>query len=227
MSAVLSTAASGGVCPPQTRMSFMRIYSIVLLSALALGLPGCVMIPYESPEARAKIEHDLGVAPADVIGITETNWCPYTYGVAEICHATQGLGVLTKKGFILSLYQNKSYIPVRTLRVDEVTCAKVTEGRDKPEIFYVFTKDDAFMLAPITPGGRVNIPMKLKIFDYLLGNRQKVFSGVEGSFVKFTGERVMRYVTVPGYKPGWAIVDEFAIVNPCPSATQSQPAAQN
>lgn len=194
----------------------MRFSSLVLLSALVLGLHGCVMIPYQSPEDRAKIEHDLGVAPADIIGITETNWCPYTYGIAEICHATQGLGVLTKQGFILSLYQNKTYIPVRTLRVEEVMCAKVTEGRDKPEIFYVFTKDDAFMLAPITPGGQMNMPMKLKIFDYLTGNQQKVFTGVEGSFVKLTGNKVLRYVTTPGYKPGMANTDEFAIVNPCP-----------
>ena len=119
----------------------MRLFPLALLSVLVLCLPGCVMIPYESPETRAKIEHDLNVAPADIIGITETNWCPYTYGIAEICHATQGLGVLTKKGFILSVYENKTYIPVRTLRVDEVMCAKVTEGRDKPEIFYVFTRD--------------------------------------------------------------------------------------
>lgn len=204
----------------------MRLFPLALLSVLVLCLPGCVMIPYESPEARAKIEHDLSVAPADIIGITETNWCPYTYGIAEICHATQGLGVLTKKGFILSVYENKTYIPVRTLRVDEVMCAKVTEGRDKPEIFYVFTRDDAFMLAPITPGGRMNMPMKLKIFDYLLGNRQKVFTGVEGSFVKMTGNRVVRYVTTPGFQPGMASVDEFAIVNPCPGAEQAAPAAQ-
>lgn len=196
----------------------MRFSSLVLLSALVLGLPGCVMIPYQSPADRARIEHDLGVAPADIIGITETNWCPYTYGLAEICTATQGLGVLTKQGFILSLYQNKTYIPVRTLKVDEVMCAKVTEGRDKPEIFYVFTRSDAFMLAPITPGGQMNIPMKLKIFDYLTGKQQKVFTGVEGSFVKLTGRKVTRYVTRPGYTPGMANVDEFAIVNPCPGA---------
>jgi hypothetical protein len=204
----------------------MRFSSLALLSVLVLSLPGCVMIPYESPEARAKIESDLSVAPADIIGITETNWCPYTYGIAEICHPTQGLGVLTKDGFILSLYQDKTYTRVRTLRVDEVVCAKVTDGRGKPETFYVFTKNDAFMLAPITPGGSINIPMKDKIFDYLVGNQQKVFTGIEGSFVKLTGNRVLRYVTTPGFKPGMAKVNEFAIVNPCPGAEQPEPTAQ-
>lgn len=205
----------------------MRFPAVAWLSVLAFCLPGCVMIPYESPEARARIEHDLGIAPADVIGITETNWCYYTYGIAEICHPVQGLGVLTTKGFILSLYQDKSYLPVRTLRVDEVMCAKVTDGRGKPETFYVFTHADAFMLAPITPRGAINVPMKDKIFDYLLSHQQKVFTGIEGSFVKLTGNRVLRYVTVPGYKPGMAAVDEFAIVNPCPGAQPPEPAAQH
>lgn len=205
----------------------MRLSSLALIYVLALCLPGCVMIPYQTPEARARIEHDLGVAPADIIGITETNWCGYTYGIVEICHATQGLGVLTNKGFILSLYENKTYIPVRTLRVDEVMCAKVQEGRDKPEIFYVFTKNDAFMLAPITPGGQMDMPMKLKIYDYLLGNRQTVFAGKDGSFVRPTGNQVLRYVTVPGYKPGWANVAENVIYNPCPGAVVPATAALN
>ena len=64
----------------------------------------------------------------------------------------------------------------------------------------------------------MNMPMKLKIFDYLTGKQQKVFTGVEGSFVKLTGRKVMRYVTRPGFTPGMANVDEFAIVNPCPGA---------
>jgi hypothetical protein len=60
-------------------------------------------------------------------------------------------------------------------------CAKVTQGRGKPETFYVFTHDDAFMLAPITPRGALNVPMKGKVFDYLLSHQQKVFTGIQGA----------------------------------------------
>src|SRR5471032_2635184 len=96
-------------------------------------------------------------------------------------------------------------------------CAKVTQGRGKPETFYVVTHDDAFMLAPITPRGALNVPMKGKVFDYLLSHQQKVFTGIQGAAL----------CNGAGYKPGMAAVDEFAIVNPCPGAQQPEPAAQH
>lgn len=151
---------------------------------LVATLGGCVMIPYETPEAKAKIQHDLKLEPSDIQAVSETNWCFHQYGSEASCKATQGLGVLTSKGLILTLYNDHTYTEVIRILPEQVQCVKTAAGRTGVEPFMVFTQDKAIMVAAITPGGQLNVPVKLKFFDYLTSLGQHVFTGSEGSFVR-------------------------------------------
>jgi hypothetical protein len=185
----------------------------------ALTLSGCVMIPYETPEAKAQIAHDLKLSPPDIQGITETNWCLYLYGSEPACTATKGLGVLTRNGLILSLYEAKTYQPVLTLKSEQITCAKTVAGQDAEETFVVFTDKMGVMLAPITPGGQLNMPMKKKFFDYLLARNQTVFTGKDGSYVKETDERRYGGGFVRGTAIPYATSETvWTTINPCPGS---------
>lgn len=186
-----------------------------LIAAVFVG--GCVMIPYETPEARAKIEHDLKLSPSDIQGITETNWCLYPYGSNPACTVTKGLGVLTRQGLILSLYEGKTYKQALKLKSEQINCAKTVEGRDAQEVFVVFTDQMGVMLAPTTPGGQLNMPLKIKFFDYLMSRNQPVFKGKDGVYVKETDKReygggMIAGTTIP-YATSHAI---WTTVNPCP-----------
>lgn len=183
----------------------------------AVAFSGCVMIPYETPEAKAQIARDLKLAPSDIQGLTETNWCLYPFGSEPACTATKGLGVLTRDGLILSLYEAKTYRQALALKTEQINCAKTVGGRDAEEIFVVFTDKMGVMLAPITPGGQLNMSMKKKFFDYLLARNQTVFTGKDGSYVKETDER--RYGG--GFVAGTAIPyatsqTVWTTFNPCP-----------
>lgn len=87
----------------------------------ALTVEGCVMIPYDTPESKAKIQRDLKIAASDIQAVSETNWCLFPYGSEGSCRATQGLGVLTSKGLILSLYNNHTY--TETARILQNKCS--------------------------------------------------------------------------------------------------------
>ncbi len=184
----------------------------------AVALSGCVMIPYETPEAKAQIAQDLQVAPGDIQAMSETNWCLYPYGSDTECKATQGLGVLTRNGLILSLYKDKTYQPVATLKNQEVNCARTDTRRDAEEIFVVFTDKMGVMLAPITPGGSLNLPAKKQFFDYLLARSQPLFTGKDGAFNRDTGQRRGPGDTIPGTMLAPHMANLWVAFNPCPSS---------
>ncbi len=189
-----------------------------LLALILATLTGCSMIPYETPEARTKIEHDLEISPQEIIGITETNWCAYNYGDPAQCRATQGLGVLTTKGLILSLYKSKTYHHAFTLKAENIRCTYTFTSKDTPEIFYAFTDSQTFMLAPITPGGQMNLPMKIKMYDYLNKKGASKLVGKNISFTKNTGEREYSgSIMMVGNTPvPYATSDSIhRVVNPC------------
>ncbi|NIF29461.1 hypothetical protein F3J44_24220 [Pantoea sp. Tr-811] len=192
--------------------------AIGLIAAVTVG--GCVMIPYDTPESKAQIQHDLKIAPSDIQAVSETNWCLFPYGSDGSCRVTQGLGVLTSKGLILSLYKNHTYVETARILPEQVQCVKTDGGRTALEPFSVLTKDQAIMLAVITPGGRLNGPVKVSFFDYLTKPGQHVFTGADGRYVRKTG----RHQTVGGMVSGTAIpwsttLDVTEVYNPCPQVT--------
>ena len=176
------------------------------------------MIPYETPEARKKIQDDLNIASGSIIGITETNWCSYYFGDAPDCKVTQGLGVLTTHGFLLSLYKSKKYIHVLTLTADNIKCTHTFTSASTPEVFYAFTDSQAFMLAPITPGGQMNIPMKEKIYFYLNSNQSEKLTGKNAAFIEktdkkqYSGSMIMVGSTPVPYGTS---SDVYKIISPC------------
>lgn len=190
-----------------------------LLLTLALAiLTGCSMIPYDTPEARANIQRDLNVQPQEIIGITETNWCTYNYGDSARCRAVQGLGVLTTKGLVLSVYENKTYYRVFTLKAENTRCTHTITSKNTAEIFYAFTDNQAFMLAPITPGGQMNLPMKVKIYDYLSSQGAKKLIGSNVVLIKDTGEiaysdSIILTVATPSPFPSSSPI--YIMINPC------------
>lgn len=192
--------------------------AIGLIAAVTVG--GCVMIPYDTPESKAQIQRDLKIAPSDIQAVSETNWCLFPYGSEGSCRATQGLGVLTSKGLILSLYNNHTYTETARILPEQVQCVKTVGGRTGVEPFVVFTKDRAIMLAVITPGGQMNVPVKVSFFDYLTKPGQHVFTGTDGGYVRKSG----RQQTVGGMVSGTAIpwhttLDVTEVFNPCPQVT--------
>jgi len=190
---------------------------VALIAAVALS--GCVMIPYETTEAKAQIARDLNLAPGDIQGVTETNWCLYLYGAEPACTVTKGLGVLTRNGLILSLYEGKTYQQALALKSEQITCAKTVGGRDAEETFVVFTDKMGVMLAPITPGGQMNMPLKKQFFDYLLARNQTVFTGKDGSYVKETDERRYGGGFVRGAAIPYATSETvWTTINPCPAS---------
>ncbi|WP_212809882.1 hypothetical protein [Pseudomonas sp. Ost2] len=206
----------------------MRCYPKVILRRITvffglttlLGFSGCVMIPFETPEARNQIQHDLRLAPDEIQAISETNWCFYQYGSDVACTVTQGLGVLTDSGLTLSLYKNKTYTEVIRISSDQVACAKTVGGRDAGEPFVVFIQDKGILVTPVTPRGTINTPVKVKFFDYLLSKGQPVFKHAEGSYVRKTD----RKKTVGGVVPGTAVpwhteVSIWEVVDPCPTSS--------
>lgn len=141
----------------------------------------------------------------------------HPYGSEASCKATQGLGVLTSKGLILSLYKDQTYTEVTRILPEQVQCVKTAAGRTGVEPFMVFTKDKAIMLATITPGGQLNVPVKLRFFDYLASRGQHVFTGSEGSFVRKTGRQQTVGGVVSGTSVPWhTTLDVWEVVNPCP-----------
>ena len=188
-----------------------------LLIFLAVLLNGCVMIPYETPEALENIRRDLQIDNVNILGVTETNWCAYNYGDIAACKATQGLGVLTENGLTLALYKSKKYHHAFTIPVSEIRCTHTFTTGNSPEIFYAFTDTQAFMLAPITPSGGINIPMKIKIYNQLnsLGATKLTGSvpiAKETSKKQYSGSMIMVGTTPVPYVTSSNV---YVTINPC------------
>jgi len=198
------------------KSSIQNVAAVIgLIAATTVG--GCVMIPYDTPESKAQIQRDLKIAPSDIQAVSETNWCLFPYGSDASCRVTQGLGVLTNKGLILSLYKNHTYVETARILPEQVQCVQTGGGRTAVEPFVVFTQDQAIMLAVITPGGKMNGPVKISFFDYLTKPGQHVFTGTDGGYVRNSG----RKQTVGGLVSGTAIpwhttIDVTEVFNPCP-----------
>lgn len=189
-----------------------------ILFFLIAALNGCVMIPYETSEARAQIQSDLNITDEEILGISETNWCNYYYGEIPSCRAIQGLGVLTKNGLILSLYKSKKYQHAFTLSAADIRCTHTLVSETSPEVFYVFTDTQSFMLAPITPSGQMNIPMKQKIYAYLSSLGVTKLTGTNVAFIEKTGDKnysgsILMVGSTP--VPYATSSDVYRIINPC------------
>ena len=189
-----------------------------ILFFLIAALNGCVMIPYETPEAHIQIQNDLNITDENILGISETNWCNYYYGEIPDCRATQGLGVLTKNGLILSLYKSKKYQHAFTLSAADIRCTHTLVSENSPEIFYVFTDTQSFMLAPITPSGQMKIPMKQKIYAYLNSQGATKLTGTNVAFIEKTGDKnysgsILMVGSTP--VPYATSSDVYRIINPC------------
>lgn len=204
--------------PKHLRYASKKILIKVLPVLLPALLSGCVMIPYETPEARKQIQSDLNVSSDTIIGVTEINWCRYYYGDAPDCRVTQGLGVLTTNGLILSLYKSNRYVHVLTLSADEIECTHTLTSPVAPEVFYAFTDAQAFMLAPITTGGQINTSMKEKIYIYLNSKSSERLMGQDIAFIdkvdkKQYGGSMVMIGTTP--VPFGTSSDVYKIISPC------------
>jgi len=201
-----------------TAVTLQRVTASFCFAAIFV-MTGCVMVPYETPEAKIQIQHDLQLSSGEIQAISETNWCGLPYGAEAICTMTQGLGVLTNKGLILSVYKNNTYTEVGRITNENVNCAKTVLGGGAEEIFTVFTQHMGVTLAVITPGGRVNVPAKIKFFDYLMSRGQPEFKGVTGGFIRETDRKRTEGGYISGTTTTWHIQKEIMeVFDPCPPA---------
>ncbi|NWC93801.1 MULTISPECIES: hypothetical protein [unclassified Pseudomonas] len=189
---------------------------ITLVTALLLG--GC-SIPYQTPQARAQIEQDLGVSGSDIIDISYTNFCKLKYGDEAICHAEQGLAVLTRKGLILSKYQSGRHVPAYSLKTAEVLCGHTATSREAAEALNMFTADSNFVLLPLDADKHWNGAMHREMVDYLLANGQPLLIGAGAKAVRPSGKKKYAGGMIPGTKIPYFTEFEYSeLVNPCPGA---------
>ncbi|MBK5435854.1 hypothetical protein JFV30_02970 [Pseudomonas sp. TH32] len=195
----------------------MRTLPLVFVVA-ALLLSGC-SIPYQTPEARAQIQQDLGVSGSDIIDISYTNFCKLQYGDEAICHAEQGIAVLTRKGLILSKYQSSRYVPAYTLKTAEVLCGHTATSREAAEALNMFTADSNFVLLPLNADKQWNGTMHREMVDYLLADGQPLLIGAGAKAVRPSGKKKYGGGMIPGTKIPYFTEFEYSeLVNPCPGA---------
>jgi hypothetical protein len=197
----------------------MRSYRLLYV-LLALILSGC-SIPYQTPEARQQIEHDLQIAPGSVRALSQTNWCYLPYGSENggdgQCRATQGLGVLVDDGLILSTYSGGRYQRFITLRTRDVLCVKTFRSREAAAAFFAFTRAGAAQIIPLTAEGQFNTPVKIQFLDYLLGENQPGDLTTDKTYVRETGKNAYSVGIIPGTKiPYVSAVAATEVFNPCP-----------
>lgn len=220
-------AAFKGLTPLATRATtcsacygkLMRSYRLLYV-LLALILSGC-SIPYQTPEARQQIEHDLQIAPGSVRALSQTNWCYLPYGSENggdgQCRATQGLGVLVDDGLILSTYSGGRYQRFITLRTRDVLCVKTFRSREAAAAFFAFTRAGAAQIIPLTAEGQFNTPVKIQFLDYLLGENQPGDLTTDKTYVRDTGKNAYSVGIIPGTKiPYVSAVAATEVFNPCP-----------
>jgi hypothetical protein len=156
----------------------MRVLPLLcLLSSCTLA--ACA-IPYQTPEARRQIEQDLGINANDIINVSETNFCALRYGDEAVCHANIELGVLTRKGLVLTLYDLGHYRADLTLKPEDVLCGSTATSRETPETVNMFTYEYAVVLLPLNEQGKWNESMHAQMIDYLLANGQPLLIGTAG-----------------------------------------------
>ena len=194
----------------------IRLYCL----PLAWALTGC-SIPYQTPEAVQQIERDLHLVHGSVQAMTRTNWCYLPYGSGSggdgQCHAVQGLGVLSGDGLILSTYSGGIYERFMTLKASEVQCIKVFRDRDAPASFFVFTREVATQIIPLTANGQFDTSAKIRFLDYLVGQSQMSRVNSDRDYVRENGRITSHVSTIPGTKI--TIVTTIAateVFNPCP-----------
>ncbi|WP_397453220.1 hypothetical protein [Pseudomonas sp. NA-150] len=194
----------------------MRVLPLLcLLSSCTLA--ACA-IPYQTPEARAQIERDLGVNANDIINISETNFCALRYGDEALCHAKIGLGVLTRKGLVLTLYDVGHYRADLTLRPEDVLCGSTVTSRETPEPVNMFTGEYAVVLLPLNEQGKWNANMHSQMIDYLLKNGQPLLIGTAGKSSRPSDKDKIITGTIPGTKlPYMTELKYMEQFNPCPA----------
>jgi len=193
----------------------MRTFSLVFVVA-ALLLGGC-SIPYQTPQARTQIEQDLGVSGGDIIDISYTNFCKLKYGDEAICHAEQGLAVLTRKGLILSKYQSGRYVSAYGLKTAEVLFGHTATSREAAEALNMFTADSNFVLLPLDADKHWNGTMHREMVDYLLANGQPLLIGAGAKAVRPSGKKKYGAGMIPGTRIPYFTEFEYSeLVNPCP-----------
>ncbi|QXI30722.1 hypothetical protein [Pseudomonas vanderleydeniana] len=196
----------------------MRIKPLLcLLSSCTLA--ACA-IPYQTPEARHQIERELGVDANDIVSISETNFCALRYGDEAVCHAKIGLGVLTRKGLVLTLYSGGHYRADLTLRSEDVLCGSTATSRETPEPVNMYTREYAVVLLPLNEQGKWNGSMHAQIIDYMLPNGQPLLIGADGKSSRPSDKSKVVAGMVPGTKIPYATtlgyMEQF---NPCPTTT--------
>lgn len=158
---------------------------------LAWALTGC-SIPYQTPEAVQQIERDLHLVHGSVQAMTRTNWCYLPYGSGNggdgQCHAVQGLGVLSGDGLILSTYSGGIYERFMTLKASDVQCIKVFRDREAPASFFVFTREVATQIIPLTANGQFDTSAKICFLDYLAGQSQVNRINSDRDYVRESGK---------------------------------------
>lgn len=183
-----------------------------------IALSGCA-IPYQSPEARHQISQELGVSAGDIINISETNFCALSYGSEAVCHAETGLGVLTSKALILTVYSFGHYRPALRLKPEDVLCGSTATSREKGEPVNMYTKEYAAVLLPLDGNGHWNGPMHAQIIDVMLAGRKPLLIGVAGKSSKKSDKDKIVAGMIPGTTlPYAASVGYQEQTNPCPAA---------
>lgn len=192
--------------------------ALTLLCVISSCTLAACAIPYQTPEAKAQIEQELGVNASDLISMSETGLCVLNYGDEAVCHAQQGLSVLTRKGLILASYDFGHYRPILTLQPGDVLCAQTMTARNAAEPVNVFTQRYAAVLLPVTPQGKWNAPMHTQVIDYLLASGQPLLIGRAGMSSRPSDKDKTVVGTVPGtripYVATSGYMEEF---NPCPA----------
>lgn len=197
-------------------MPLVRLFYLPLFWALT----GC-SVPYQTPEALYQIERDLQLVHGSVRALARTNWCYLPYGSGSggdgQCHAVQGLGVLSGDGLILSTYSGGIYERFMTLKTSDVQCIKVFRDRDAPASFFVFTREVATQIIPLTDNGQFDTSTKIRFLDYLAGQSEMSRINSDRDYVRENGKINSLVSTIPGTKI--TIVTTIAateVFNPCP-----------
>jgi len=194
----------------------MLMLSLRLLCLLTCVALAACSIPYKTPDAQARIEHDLNIAHGDIVSMAETNFCAFNYGQEAFCRAEIGLGVLTHKGLILATYSFGQYKTWLTLRPDDVLCGRTDTARDAPESFVMFTRNYAAMIIPLDDKGQFNGPMHGQISDYLLSKGQPLLIGNAGAFTRPSERNKVIAGMIPGTNLPYATeVGYREAYNPC------------
>ncbi|MDH0748796.1 hypothetical protein N5D61_20940 [Pseudomonas sp. GD03842] len=195
-------------------MRTLRMLPLVFCIALS----GCA-VPYQSPEAKHQISQELGVNAGDIINISETNFCALSYGSEAVCHAEAGLGVLTSKALILTVYSFGHYRPALTLKPENVLCGSTVTSREKGEPVNMYTTEYAAVLLPLDGNGHWNGPMHAQIIDVMLGARKPLLIGVAGKSSKKSDKSKLVAGIIPGTTlPYAASIESQEQINPCPAA---------